>query len=216
MDFAHNNNFSAKKAGGIGVTILMHVLVACALIYGLHHNLMPRMTPPPPLTFNVDPLPPPIVEPAKPMPIPQTNFKMTLPALPSPVTDTITENNPIIPATPGANDGPQKDTGSAGKGDVGKAGKAMPVPAFADLEGCKPAYPRSSLMNNESGVVKVQFEIGANSQLVSATVLQSSGFKMLDKAALNGLSLCKFKAAMQDGVPVQSSFVTNYVWTLDE
>ncbi|HEX7644960.1 MAG TPA: hypothetical protein VF472_22380 [Burkholderiaceae bacterium] len=45
-------------------------------------------------------------------------------------------------------------------------------------------------------------------------MLQSSGHADLDRAAIHGLSRCAFRAATQDGAPVQSSLVTDYVWSL--
>jgi hypothetical protein len=45
--------------------------------------------------------------------------------------------------------------------------------------------------------------------------LRSSGYPLLDKAAQSALSHCTFKAAMQDGGTVSSSFMVDYAWTLD-
>jgi len=93
---------------------------------------------------------------------------------------------------------------------------APPVPGFVNLNSCKPEYPRASLLAEETGVVRVQFDVGADGQLVGASVVKSSGFKNLDKATVNGLSRCKFRAAVKEGKNVQSSFTAEYVWKLDE
>jgi protein TonB len=85
-----------------------------------------------------------------------------------------------------------------------------------DLNACKPAYPRAAVMSEEQGTVRVQFTIGAAGQLVAARVLKSSGYRNLDDAAVKGLSRCKFRPAYQNGNPVQSSFVSDYVWSLND
>jgi protein TonB len=44
---------------------------------------------------------------------------------------------------------------------------------------------------------------------------KSSGFKGLDKAALKGLSACKFKPGTKDGAPAQTWTKVDYAWKLD-
>jgi protein TonB len=45
--------------------------------------------------------------------------------------------------------------------------------------------------------------------------LRSSGFRDLDRAAQNALSLCYFRPASIKGQPVQSALDIQYVWTLE-
>jgi hypothetical protein len=45
--------------------------------------------------------------------------------------------------------------------------------------------------------------------------INTSGFKNLDKAALKGLSACKFKAGTKDGAPAQTWTKVDYAWKLD-
>jgi protein TonB len=99
---------------------------------------------------------------------------------------------------------------------IAKPGAAPPTPGFADLNSCKPDYPRVSLQAGEQGTVKIQFEIGIGNQLIATKVVKSSGYKNLDKATIDALSHCKFRVGYQDGKPVQSSFTAEYAWKLDE
>lgn len=216
MDFAHEGDFSAKKASGIGLTIAVHVLVACGLIYGLHHSF--TRPPPPPGVDYIDSNPP----------VPKTPPSATVPKFdpaqmfpmhrldPPPVGPVDQSDTSLPKANTGLDELPGRVNDDPGKSDGGstQSGKLASAPVIANLEGCKPEYPRSSVLGEESGVVRVRFEIGADSRLISASVLKSSGYRALDKATLNGLSQCQFKAATQEGVPVSSTLVTEYVWTL--
>jgi len=213
MDFAHEGNFTAKKAGGIGITVAVHALVACGLLYGLHHTFTRTETPP----VRFDPPKPqahkedPSVDKFKLPQDPTNTYHLVLPTV------EISDPTSITPPKAGPDDpkgpvieGPPK-TSEGGGASVPKLASA---PLIANLDGCKPTYPRASLLNEESGVVRVKFVVGADNSLISASVLKSSGYTALDKAAVNGLSHCQFKAAVQDGVSVSSSFVTDYVWSL--
>ncbi len=93
----------------------------------------------------------------------------------------------------------------------------MRLPSVVDLQSCRPSYPAESRAHNESGRVELQLVIAADNSLLRASVTGSSGFERLDAAALDGISRCRFSAALtQDGVAVQSSFGLEYVWRLDD
>ena len=99
-----------------------------------------------------------------------------------------------------------------------KAPPRLPVrvAAVVDANACeKPAYPRKSLRNEEQGTVTLAFLIGVDGRVVESKVEKSSGFKALDKAAIAGLSLCKFKPGTVDGKPEQSWTRMQYVWKLE-
>jgi protein TonB len=215
MDYIHEGNFSVKKAGGIGLTVAAHVLVACGVIFGLQHTFV---RPEPIKTAEF--IPPPITphHPTEPV---KTTYKLLDPPQIHEFIPEKIELGPTItipPAPPGA--GPTTEgTPSDPPGRTGGTTETharTSSPAIANLEGCKPEYPRSSLLALESGVVRVLFKIGADGRLIAASVLKSSGHTALDKAAVNGLSQCHFTAAIQDGTPVSSTLTTDYVWTLQD
>jgi protein TonB len=222
MNYAYDGKFSAKKAGGIGLTVALHALVACGVIFSLHRTFI-HPVPPPPLV--VTPLPEPSAQPEQPKNILKEPDRpqVTIPTILPPPVD-IKPDERTLP-TPIINTGKKTEIEiSGGKGGEGSGGGSggesktgIPVsnPAITNLDRCKPEYPRSSLLKEESGTVRVRFEIGADSKLIAASVLHSSGYSTLDKAAVNALSQCQFKAAQQDGVAVSSSLVTDYVWKLD-
>jgi protein TonB len=90
-------------------------------------------------------------------------------------------------------------------------------PAMAlSFELCaKPAYPKSSLRNEEQGTVTVRFTVAPTGRLVKQQILRSSGFPELDRAAMDALSRCWFRPASIDGQPVTSPLDIQYKWTLE-
>ena len=79
----------------------------------------------------------------------------------------------------------------------------------------KPAYPRSSARNEESGTVTLRFTVAPTGRMIDSTLTGSSGFRELDRATYGALSRCRFRPASIDGVPVQMSMYVEYVWSLE-
>ncbi len=220
MDFSREEHFTAKKASGIGVVVLVHALLAGALVYGLHTTFKPRdLTD---INVHVDPSAPRQDEPQPTIDPQVKKVNVDITRIDHPIIDTA-QPDPI-PRAPHDPDADTKakptgpDVGPIGGGGEGNGGKAIvhsSNPVISNLEACKPPYPAAALKLEEEGTVRLKLEIGANNQLLSASVLKSSGYGDLDRAAMRGLSQCSFKAAVQDGTPIQSSLVTDYVWSLD-
>lgn len=91
---------------------------------------------------------------------------------------------------------------------------ASEVPAVFDAANCKATYPKTALMNEEQGVVTMQFLVSAAGKVVESKLDKSSGSKTLDKAAMTAVSGCKFKPGSKDGAPVQTWTKVEYAWTL--
>jgi len=90
------------------------------------------------------------------------------------------------------------------------------VAAVADFSTCaKPEWPKSSLRNEETGTVTLSFLIGTDGHVADSKVIKSSGFRDLDKAALNGIGKCRFKPGLTDGKPTEAWMQMQYVWTLE-
>ncbi|MES2322293.1 MAG: energy transducer TonB [Pseudomonadota bacterium] len=92
--------------------------------------------------------------------------------------------------------------------------QASETPAVFDSANCKAAYPRQSLMNEETGVVSMQFLVSAAGKVMESKLEKSSGSKNLDKAAMTTLAACKFKPGTKDGAPAQTWTKVEYVWAL--
>lgn len=97
--------------------------------------------------------------------------------------------------------------------------KPEPVVITGKLDasaGCdKPEYPQPSLNAQEEGVVALSFLIDANNSVKESRIDKTSGYKRLDNAARDALSLCKFKAGTENGKPVASWVKIKYAWQLN-
>lgn len=104
---------------------------------------------------------------------------------------------------------------------IGKTEIAVPRPpvhiaAQVDSNACeKPDYPASSIRGGEEGTVNLAMLIGTDGRVLESKVENSSGSRALDKAAILGLSLCKFKPGTIDGIPEKSWAKLQYVWTIN-
>jgi TonB family protein len=82
-------------------------------------------------------------------------------------------------------------------------------------EGCrKPAYPRASVRNEESGTVRLAFLIGADGTLLESKIVRSTGFRDLDNAAHLALRECRFRPAIENGKAVESWVQLEYRWSI--
>ncbi|GAB3447932.1 hypothetical protein GCM10027320_41700 [Massilia solisilvae] len=98
---------------------------------------------------------------------------------------------------------------------VAGAVAAGEVPASFDASKCKVEYPKASLMNEEQGTTSMSFLVNADGSVADSKLEKSSGFKNLDKAAIKGISACKFKPGTKDGAPAQTWTKIDYAWKLD-
>lgn len=76
----------------------------------------------------------------------------------------------------------------------------------------RPEYPEQELKQDHQGTVTLQFLIGADGTVKRSLVHTSSGFPVLDEAALAGISKCRFDPPMVDGKPVEGWTAIQYVW----
>lgn len=92
--------------------------------------------------------------------------------------------------------------------------RVLPV---IDIRACtKPEYPPKSFRDKETGTVTLQFLVSVDGRVIESKVEKSSGYRDLDIAARNVLSLCKFKPGTIDGKPEQSWAKIAYVWKIDD
>lgn len=219
MDFTQDGKKPSKNVVGISVVVLLHAALVYALLTGLARKVVeviqqpvetkiveeikPPAPPPPP----AKPVPPPPKTVAPPPPfVPPPEVKVQ----PQPQVNVIAAVTNVKPSTP---DLPT----STAQPSPAAAGPATPSHTSAKVAGnCeKPAYPRSSLQNEEEGVVNVKLSIGADGNVLDAVVEKSSGFRDLDRATMKAWSLCHFIPAMADGQAIPSTTRMQYVWKLE-
>ncbi len=80
---------------------------------------------------------------------------------------------------------------------------------------CVPQYPPSALQQGLQGTTVTGFLIGADGSVKQSEVMQSSGYPILDQAAIQALSTCEFRPASDpDGKPKEAWTTIRYVWTI--
>ena len=89
-----------------------------------------------------------------------------------------------------------------------------PAPLRARATCEKPRYPEAARRRDQQGTVAMMFLISSDGSVQDAKITQSSGFPLLDEAAISSIARCPFEAGMTDGKPEQSWVKLQYVWTL--
>ena len=200
---------SSRRLTGLVVVVAFHVLLVYALINGLakkiievvqaplETKIIEEVKKPPP---DKPPPPPPKMALPPPPFIPPVEVRIDAPPSPSAIT-AVSAVKPAVEA-PIHRPAPAGPSRTAAVVDAGKC--------------AKPEYPPASIRAQETGLVVLQFLIGADSSVIDSKIERSSGFRRLDDAAKRGLSLCKFKAGTEEGKAVQSWARIEYLWKLDE
>lgn len=221
MNFS-NKKDPGKNATGFIIVLVLHVLVAWAIVSGLGTRIVTKVTeavetklieevaPPPPPETPPPPPPPEMKAPPPPF-IPPVEVQVQTPPPPqnaiSVATNTPPPTTTLAPPAPPVPPGPPAPPAPRGPSRT---------EAGVDFNTCaRPEYPRSSQRNEESGMTTLQFLIGVDGHVKESKLQKSSGFRDLDRAAISALSKCRFKPATADGNPIEAWTAVQYVWTLE-
>ena len=79
----------------------------------------------------------------------------------------------------------------------------------------KPKYPRRAIIRNQQGDVKVELLIKHDGFVEEAVLVESSGFAMLDKSVMKFVNAERFIAALENGMPVDSTQLYTYRFILE-
>lgn len=80
---------------------------------------------------------------------------------------------------------------------------------------CSLAYPREAIRYELEGDTYVQLDIDTSGTPTNARILRSSGWTLLDKATLDGFSLCRFRPAMKGEQAVPAQVTELFRWRLN-
>lgn len=153
-----------------------------------------------PLPLPPPPQPPKSVEAVRPPPPPSPPVQTTA--------------KPPLPQTKVTATPMQRQTLPMEFGDLGgplasidpKKDKSLQVATQPDKANLAPAYPLEAARRGEVGTVALMLHVGADGFVNSVDVVQSSGYPLLDQAAVSRLRTWHFTPAMQAGVPVASIY----------
>ena len=219
MHFSYANNGSGSKASKFAVVAAVHVAVGVLFVHSLNtrHISLSRLQDQVLVLIEPQTPPPPPAEPPTPMPtlappdvfVPKVEVDVAPPPEPAPVKATSVPDPQ--PARPAVADPPPPAQAPA-NANPGQ----MRTAVFADANGCAlPAYPRSAILNEETGTTMLALLVGPDGRVTSARVQHTSGYRDLDHAAIQALSLCRFKPATSNGVAEAGWAQLAYVWKLD-
>ncbi|MBK6007413.1 energy transducer TonB [Ramlibacter ginsenosidimutans] len=206
-----------RKLVAAGGVVLLHVAALWALQSGLLHRPAEMFVP---VQIVTEIITPPVPRPAPPVATPEPPSKPTRAAEPHvPAHKTPPPPAPKPAAAPELPPAPNAPTGLAQPQPtpppVAAAAAAAPAPAPAQatasvelpvsdadyLHNPKPAYPPTSRRLGEHGKVVLRVLIGVDGRAQDATVLESSGFARLDRAALEAARQWRYVPGKRGGVP---------------
>jgi periplasmic protein TonB len=206
MDFSQQERNSGRKFGGIVFVVVLHIVIIYALVTGLatkaievikgpiETKVIEEIKPPPP--DNLPPPPPPkMVAPPPPF-IPPPEVVVATP-----------QANPIANMTAVRPDTPFQPPVRRTEGPK--------TAAVVNANACAPEYPASAERDELEGTSLVAFLIGVDGRVKQSKVEKSSGYKVLDNAAISAFSRCKYTPATADGVAQEGWATIRYVWKLN-
>jgi protein TonB len=222
MHFSHLHPDSGNKAGKFALVAGLHALVAVGVVNMMNNKTLTLPSLPKDLTVFTTPEPPkPLPTPPDPptqqqqLPppklfVPKVDVDLPLPPDENPIratTELPPPQEPMKPIQPETPPQPAKTTTNPG---------TMRTAVLADAKACvTPNYPAAAARNGDAGTVTLALLVGPDGRVTSSRVQTSSGSRELDRAAVNALSLCQFKPAMNNGVPEAGWAQIAYVWSLE-
>lgn len=209
----------AGRSVATALVVLLHVVIIYALVTGLAHRVVKvtRLPLETKIIEEVKPVTPDVPPPTR---LPMPKFEVPPPPyIPPPevrIQQPPPQKSPIVVSTPVKPEAPTPPP-------VVRAVEAQPqrqvhVPPVIDAaKHCdKPEYPPAARRLRETGTVVLRILIGVDGSVVASEVDTSSGYRRLDEAARQGLSLCRFKPGTVDGKPEQAWATLRYAWRLED
>lgn len=95
--------------------------------------------------------------------------------------------------------------GASQRENAGAAGSAGHIDAHPSLDRpIRPSYPIGARRRGEEGTVILDASVGEDGRTTGVTLVSSSGFPDLDRAAVRAVEQARFKPGARDGRPVAS------------
>jgi protein TonB len=219
VNYAEQQRKPGKHLIALGIVVLLHVLLGWAFVSGLakrvvdvvkgpiETKIIEEQKPPPPPPENLPP--PPKFAPPPPSFVPPPEVVVNPPPTPAP---TITTTQTPPPAEPVHIAPPPKP----------EAPPAVAArPAQIQVSTCdKPEYPAAAVRAEATGTTRIQFTVDGQGRVSKAEIVKSAGVsrehKMLDRAAVDALSKCRFTPGIDaTGKAVGGTTIVDYDWNLN-
>jgi protein TonB len=178
MDFAQSQRNPSRHLVGLGSVVLLHVLIAWALVSGLARKVVEvvkgpievkvieEVAKPPPPPPEVLPPPPKVTAPPPPfMPPPEIQIANPQQA---PTITAVTSDTPPAPSAPVI----QKPVEGPAHSAIRSA--AVVCPNYAEIMRSQVQYPREARLENIEGEVVIEFTVSANGQIRDPAIRSST------------------------------------------
>jgi periplasmic protein TonB len=215
-----SGNRPDTKAAKVAVVAALHVALGAVFVHSINTKALLLSKLPEQVLVMIEPerpTPPAPPEPPKPAQqlappdvfVPKTEVDVAPPPTPSPIATSSEPDPSPFPAMPSDPVPEAPATPSAHPGQMRTA-------VFADANGCAlPDYPAAAARRGDTGTTTLALLVGADGRVSSSRIEQSSGSRDLDRAAINALTLCRFKPATNNGVAESGWAKLAFVWKLD-
>lgn len=226
MDYAQQQRNPGKHTVGIGIVVLMHLLLAWAIVSGLARKVVevvkaPIETkiieevqpPPPPPPENLPP--PPKFAPPPPSFVPPPEVVVNNPA-PAP---SITVTRDVPPPAPPVSIAPPPGPATPPAPAAAPAPPVRIAPRM-DFNVCeKPEYASAARRAQVEGTVEVEFTMDTTGKVVEAKIVRSAGMsrehRLLDRATLAAVEACRGTPGSVGGVKQTLTSRVIYEWKLE-
>ena len=177
-------------------------------------TLLPSVaTPPAEPDPKPEPPPQPVVEEPPPAPIVNEPTELSCPE-PKEEPEPPPEAEPVKEPEPEPPPEPEKPQVESVEQDADLKQKGVETSA-EQLRAFQPRYPRLSRRRGEEGHVTITLTVLADGSADNITVSRSSGYPLLDKAALGAVRKSRYKPATKKGRPVESTIEQEFIFRLE-
>lgn len=220
-----DQTMSGNKVTAIVIVALIHIFIGYALVTGLAYEAAQKVIqkvttvdikeeekkeeppPPPPPEKKIESPPPPVAPPVKINVATKPPEIATVRIAPPPAPPVVIAGPPIV-APPAPVAPPPAPTGptSAVQPRGNPASWATPDD-----------YPQRALREEKTGTTGFRVTVGTDGRVIDCSITSSSGTPELDDATCKNVTRrARFKPAVQNGQPVQSTYSNRIRWVIPE
>jgi periplasmic protein TonB len=233
MNYTERQRAPARFPVGAGIVLVMHLLLAWALVTSLARKvfdaikapvetkIIEDVKPPPPET---PPPPSPEFAPPRPVFVPAPELRITVSPRIAPTITATTTVAPPAPVTisPVVQAAPSSSSPAASTVRVALPAPAMPTrtaPSLDFNQCAKPEYGAAAVRAGVTGTVVVSYAMDTRGSVSETKVERSAGaspeHKILDRWTVDAVINCRGRPGTVDGTPETLRGSVEYVWRLE-